>query len=139
MAPQTRLRMTKQRRVILDQLRKLKSHPCADEVYRRVRRFLPRISLGTVYRNLEVLSQQGMVQKVDLGGPQRRYDGDVTTHYHVRCVECGRVEDAPVRPMRSVEERLRRLSDYEILGHRVEFIGLCPECKVRRKRETSKR
>jgi len=89
--------MTKQRRVILDELRKLKSHPSADELYRRVRRFLPRISLGTVYRNLEVLSQQGVVQKVELGGPQRRYDGDATTHYHVRCVECGRVEDAPVK------------------------------------------
>ena len=139
MAPQTTLRMTKQRRVILDELRKLKSHPSADELYRRVRRFLPRISLGTVYRNLEVLSQRGIVQKVELGGPQRRYDGDVTTHYHVRCVECGRVEDAPVKPVRSLEKRLRRLSDYEILGHRVEFIGLCPECKVRRKKQAPKR
>jgi Fur family ferric uptake transcriptional regulator len=139
MAPQTTLRMTKQRRVILDELRKLKSHPSADEVYRRVRRFLPRISLGTVYRNLEVLSQEGVVQKVELGGPQRRYDGDITTHYHVRCIECGRVEDAPVKPTKSVEERLRRLSDYEILGHRVEFIGLCPKCKVQRKKRASKK
>ena len=98
--------MTKQRRVILDEFRKLKSHPSADELYGRVRRLLPRISLGTVYRNLEVLSQQGVVQKVELGGPQRRYDGDITTHYHVRCVECGRVEDAPVKPVRSVEKRL---------------------------------
>jgi len=64
-------RMTRQRRIILEELRKVDSHPTADEVYEMVRRQLPRISLGTVYRNLEILSREGLIQKVVLGARRR--------------------------------------------------------------------
>ena len=67
----------------------------ADEVYSRVRRRLPNISLGTVYRNLDVLSQAGFVRKLCLGGGQRRYDGRLGRHYHVRCAGCGVISDIP--------------------------------------------
>jgi Fur family ferric uptake transcriptional regulator len=121
--------MTRQRQVILEELRKVSSHPTADEVYEMVRRRLPRVSLGTVYRNLEMLSERGMIQRLDVGGTRRRYDGNVGDHYHVRCVSCGRVEDVSVEPAAGVENAVRGVSDYEILGHRLEFIGLCPQCK----------
>ena len=121
--------MTRQRQVILEALRKVDSHPTAGEVYDMVRRRLPRVSLGTVYRNLEMLSEYGMIQKLELGGTQRRFDGNVRDHYHVRCIHCGHLEDAPVEPVAAVESALRRVSDYEIIGHRLEFIGLCPQCK----------
>ncbi len=122
-------RMTRQRRTILEELRKVNSHPPADEVYKLVRRRLPRISLGTVYRNLETLSSRGLIRKLELGGSQRRFDGDIRNHYHVRCVCCGHVEDVPVEPVAELENVLRGLSDFEVIGHRLEFIGLCPECK----------
>ncbi len=121
--------MTRQRQVILEELGKVRSHPTADEVYDMVRRRLPRVSLGTVYRNLEMLSELGMIRKLELGGSRRRFDGNVRDHYHVRCISCGRLEDAPVKSVAPVEDALRRVTDYEIIGHRLEFIGLCPQCK----------
>ena len=127
--PKRKHRMTRQRRVILDAVRELDSHPTADEVYGIVRQQLPRISLGTVYRNLEILSELNLTQKLELGGSQKRFDGDIRKHYHVRCTRCGRVEDAPIKPLDSIENALQGISDYEIMGHRLEFIGLCPQCK----------
>ena len=121
--------MTRQRRVILEEIRKINAHPTADEVYERARRRLPRISLGTVYRNLETLSEWGMIQKLELGGTQKRFDGKVENHYHVHCIRCGTIEDAPMEPLTHIEKGLRRTSDYEIIGTRLEFIGVCPRCK----------
>jgi Fur family ferric uptake transcriptional regulator len=121
--------MTRQRRTILEELRKVNSHPPADEVYKLVRRRLPRISLGTVYRNLETLSGRGLIRKLELGGSQRRFDGHIKNHYHVRCVRCGDVEDVPVEPVAELEGLLHGVSDYKVIGHRLEFVGLCPQCK----------
>jgi Fur family transcriptional regulator, ferric uptake regulator len=122
-------RSTKQRQVILDELRKLCTHPTADEVYEMVRCQLPRISLGTVYRNLEMLAAHGVIQKVDTSGTQRRFDGNPAPHYHIRCMGCGKVDDVPVESIPSIEELVRDVSDYEILGYRLEFRGLCPQCQ----------
>ncbi|MBW2147397.1 MAG: transcriptional repressor [Deltaproteobacteria bacterium] len=124
-----KIRMTQQRRFILEELRRIRSHPSADEIYEKVRRRLPRISLGTVYRNLNILTECGMIQRLETGSAQRLFDGDPRAHYHLRCVVCGRVEDAPVEPIIAIEDALRELSDYEIIGHRLEFIGVCPHCK----------
>lgn len=124
-----RFRMTRQRRIILEELRKLHSHPTADEVYDTVRKRIPRISLGTVYRNLEILSQWGLAQKLDLAGSPRRFDGSTEEHYHVRCVRCGEVQDLPVEPLGDLEEPIRCNTDFEIIGHRLNFIGYCPTCK----------
>lgn len=122
-------RMTRQRRVVLEELRKVDSHPTADEVYEMVRRRMPKISLGTVYRNLEILSREGLVQKVVLGGTQKRFDGTPGAHYHVRCVLCGRVDDIEAESIPDLERSLRCVSEYEITGHRIEFTGVCPLCK----------
>jgi len=124
-----KFRITRQRQVILEELRKVTTHPTADEVCQLVRRRLPRISLGTVYRNLEMLADCGLVQKLELAGAQRRFDGNVENHYHVRCNGCTRVEDLPVKPLPISESELRGITNFEITGHRVEFFGWCPDCK----------
>ncbi len=121
--------MTRQRRVILEELRKLDSHPTADEVYEMARGRLPRISLGTVYRNLEILSECGLIRKLELGGTQKRFDGNLRNHYHVRCIRCGSIEDVPLEPLTTIENAIRKVSDYEIIGTRLEFIGVCPRCR----------
>ena len=122
-------RMTHQRQVILEEVGKVNSHPTADEVYEMVRKRLPRISLGTVYRNLDILSESGLIQKIAPVSNQMRFDGDTSTHYHMRCIDCGKVEDAPIDPLESLERALKDLSDYSILGHRLEFMGRCSECR----------
>ena len=121
-------RMTRQRQIILEELRTVDSHPSADEVYEMVRKRLPRISLGTVYRNLEILSELGEIQKLELGGDLKRFDRKPNKHYHIRCMNCGRVDDAPIAPLNQVEDELYGTTVFTIIGHRLEFEGLCPRC-----------
>lgn len=127
--PHPKLRMTRQRRVILEEVRSLRSHPTAEEVYERVRTQLPRISLATIYRNLEKLSECGLLHRLELSGPRRRYDDRPGHHYHVRCLRCGGMQDVETGSLRAVESSVGRASRYKILGHRLEFVGLCPRCK----------
>ncbi|MFH1033130.1 MAG: transcriptional repressor [Pseudomonadota bacterium] len=121
--------MTTQRQVILEELRKLKSHPTAGELCQIVRQRLPRISLGTVYRNLEILSRSGVVLKLDVAGLEMRFDGTVDNHYHVRCLGCGRVADVDMGLLEGLEQTIGQHSDFEVLGHRLEFVGHCPACR----------
>jgi Fur family transcriptional regulator, ferric uptake regulator len=124
------LRMTRQRRVILEELAAVTSHPTADELYQRVRRRLPRVSLGTVYRNLEIMAQKGEIQRIGAAGTQRRFDATTAMHYHIRCTSCGRVADLPLKPVNRLEQEAARTSGFTISGHWAEFQGVCPECQV---------
>jgi Fe2+ or Zn2+ uptake regulation protein len=123
-----KMRMTRQRKIILEELQNQKTHPSADEIYQMVRRRMPRISLGTVYRNLEVLVNMGEIQKLNLSGALKRYDWDTNRHYHIRCVRCDRVDDAPIAPLNQLEDELYEATVFEIIGHNLEFTGLCPKC-----------
>lgn len=124
-------RTTRQRRIILEQLRALKTHPTADELYLMVRQVLPRVSLGTVYRNLDVLHRQGHVLR--LAGPQTRFDGSVHPHYHVRCVECGQVRDIQVRAGADLKAAVRDAAGFEVTGVHMEFVGRCSRCRKARR------
>lgn len=123
-----KMRMTKQRSLILDVLRSENTHPTADVIYEMVRKKMPKISLGTVYRNLEILTAIGEIQTLELSGSQKRYDGIANKHYHIRCLHCDRVDDAPIAPLQRLEDELYESTVYTIMGHRLEFVGLCPEC-----------
>jgi Fur family ferric uptake transcriptional regulator len=124
-----KLKMTKQRKVIVEELNKLKSHPTATVLYELVRQRLPRISLGTIYRNLDLLAEAGIIQKLETAGTQKRFDGTVENHYHVRCVKCGQVDDLPFSLLEDIEDALHGISDYKILSHRLEFQGICASCQ----------
>jgi Fur family ferric uptake transcriptional regulator len=121
--------------VILEELRMVKTHPTATELQQLARQRLPRISLGTVYRNLERLTQLGLVRKLDTGGGEARYDGDCDPHYHVRCVHCGRMDDAHGLSDDPVKDTIKTLDGYEILGYRLQFEGICPACQSRPSRQ----
>lgn len=121
--------MTRQRSVVLEELRKVKSHPTADELHAIVRRRLPRISLGTVYRNLEYLLAAGSISRLESSGSMR-FDGDVSSHQHVRCVFCGRIADiAPVSIPGPGDDSVDSFAF--IVGARVVFDGVCRQCAVR--------
>jgi len=121
-------RMTVQRRVILEELKKLHTHPTAAELYEKVGARLPRVSLGTVYRNLESLSREGAALKLDLGSGPSRYDFRTESHNHIRCVKCGRVDDIMTSGFGLSVEKFKPLTHYQILGFELEFLGLCPKC-----------
>jgi len=122
-------RNTRQRQVILEELRKLTSHPTAVALYEIVRRRLPKVSLATVYRNLELLDRTGEIQKLDAGAAEARFDGSSERHDHIRCVKCGRVGDISGPPLELSLDVKDDYGGYRVLGHRVEFIGVCPECE----------
>lgn len=121
--------MTKQRALILEELRGTTSHPTADEIYAMVRAKLPHISLGTVYRNLELLAETDQVLKLEYAGFQKRFDGNVNPHAHVRCERCGKVADVMGNvPAVGVPAELD-VPGFKINSARVEFFGICKACQ----------
>jgi len=125
-----RQRRSRQRELILGIVRSTMDHPTAEWVYRQARRRLPRISLGTVYRNLKELADEGVLRELHTGGEPARFDGNTGQHYHIRCLACGRVNDLPISVDRHVEEVAGRAVNYRILGHHVEVVGICPSCEA---------
>ncbi len=122
-------RTTRQRSAILEDLQNTKAHPTAWEVFDAVRYRLPRISLGTVYRNLDKLCEQGLVQKLDLNDEVARYDVTIERHYHLKCAVCGGVIDLPIEVDRFVDEAVAACAEFEITGYSVDFSGVCPDCR----------
>ncbi len=122
------MRMTKQRRAILEVLQGTRNHPSADWVFQKVRRRLPNISLATVYRNLHQLAAAGLLQELPVGEHVSRFDADTSLHYHVRCLRCGRIDDLKVPADEHLEKAARRATDFTILTHHVKFLGYCPKC-----------
>jgi Fur family ferric uptake transcriptional regulator len=122
------MRLTSQRQIILEELKKVKSHPTADEMYDMVRKRLPRIGLATVYRNLELLAKLGIIRKLEVDGKQKRFDGDISPHYHIRCIKCNQVDDIFIKMDRGLEKSAASCCDYKILDHHVQFSGICSKC-----------
>ncbi len=122
-------RKSKQKEAIFKALKGTTSHPTAEWVYERVRREIPNISLGTVYRDLELLKQEGEILKLGLAGSQSRFDGKAENHYHFRCLKCGRIFDVNGPVDKEIDERLAQKTGFTVFEHRLEFHGLCKNCQ----------
>ncbi|MGE5276226.1 MAG: Fur family transcriptional regulator [Acidobacteriota bacterium] len=129
-APQRR--ETRQRRVVYETVAATTSHPTAEWVYERVRRQMPRVSLGTVYRNLQVLVAEGRLRSWTRGRTTR-YDADVAPHDHFSCRRCGLLLDLERAPRVFSEERRLRARGHEIEERILEFVGICRNCRRNRK------
>jgi len=121
-------RMTQQRRIILEEIQKPGRHFSADEVFTVVRQRIPNISLATVYRNLEVLVQAGRITQFVTSDGLRRYDVGPQRHYHLHCVKCGRIWDLSADLFPNFEAIAKGTSGFRILGHVLEFEGICRNC-----------
>jgi Fur family transcriptional regulator, ferric uptake regulator len=132
-APTPMIRLTTQRQIILEELSKVKTHPTASELYDMVRKRLPRIGLGTVYRNLELMAESGMILKIEVGGTQKRFDATTDDHYHIRCSVCGKVDDIDVPVIKELVAQAATATPYVIQGHHVEFTGICSSCQKQQK------
>jgi len=122
------LRMTNQRDMILRELKKSKAHLTADELYGKVKKYMPRISLATVYRNLEILSEVKMIRKLEISGRQKRFDSELEDHDHIYCVQCHRIDNLNVSDSH-IELPIEKAQGYTITGRRLEVTGLCPRCQ----------
>ncbi len=126
------LRMTNQREMILQELKKSKEHLTADELYERVKRKMPRISLATVYRNLEILSEVGLIGKLEVSGRQKRFDYETQDHDHIYCIECHRVDNLELDREELGVISPASIGGYKVTGFRLEFAGLCSECRKKK-------
>ncbi|MCL4425796.1 MAG: transcriptional repressor [Firmicutes bacterium] len=129
-------RATRQRDAILKVLRSTKCHPTADWIYDQTRKVIPNISLGTVYRNLNILREMGEIMELNYGPDLSRYDGNPVNHYHFFCQSCGRVYDLEFPSQKGLDEAAEKSTGFQVLGHRLEFYGLCQECLARDKDKT---
>ena len=123
-------RMTKQKATIREILRSVENHPTAEWIYQEARKRIPGISLGTVYRNLNQLRDNGEILELNYGSTQSRFDGRNDNHYHFCCTYCGNVYDLPMPTIKSVETKAKAASGFLITGHRLEYYGLCKECQA---------
>ncbi|MBI4186147.1 MAG: transcriptional repressor [Chloroflexi bacterium] len=123
------VRKTKQRDVILRVLLGTASHPTADWIYEQVRKELPHISLGTVYRNLNLLKLEGKILELDLADSLSRFDGYAREHYHFRCERCGHIFDVDEPADEEIDKRVARSTGFTVSCHRLEFRGLCWDCQ----------
>lgn len=120
-------RNTKQRQLILEAVKARPDHPVADEIYQAVRALDPKISRSTVYRNLRLLAEDGELRSVQIPEADR-FDYRLERHHHLLCSRCGAVSDAPLAYQPQFD-LLAAQSGYQVEGHYIVFVGLCPKCQ----------
>lgn len=123
------MRNTRQRQVVLDIVRNTDAHPTADWVYEQARKVIPNISLGTVYRLLGRLQEEGAVVQIETGSRKSRFDGRPGPHQHVVCECCGTIADVPDLIDSAANERIEQITGFRVNAHRVEWLGVCPRCQ----------
>lgn len=133
MGTEVKQRDTKQRRLVLQVVRDRYDHPTADDIYDSVHAIDSRISKGTVYRNLNILADNGEIRHVRVPGADR-FDRTTEKHFHIQCTECGKVEDVPIDYMKEYDEVAARATGYRIKRHLTVFLGVCSDCQ--KKEET---
>lgn len=127
----TTLRQSKQRERILELLRSTDIHPSADWLYEKLKKEFPKLSPGTIYRNLAILIEQGLVNKIHFGSTYDRFEANIGPHYHLICQQCGRIMDFQMPGFDNLNSRANQLTDFEIHSHKIEFFGLCPDCRAK--------
>ena len=124
-------RDTRQREAVLLAVKGSSSHPTADQIYEKVRKQIPNISKGTVYRNLRVLQETGQITELNLNGVVTRYEARKEEHYHFRCDRCGQVFDLNEPINIEMNKRVSERTGLKIFYHQLEFSGLCQECNTK--------
>lgn len=122
------LKKSKQRDMIKAFLMGRKDHPTADVIYMNVRKQNPNISLGTVYRNLNLLADIGEIQRLRVGDGMDHFDADISPHYHFVCTECDSVIDLEMESIDTINDVAAKGFDGKIAGHVTYFYGTCSAC-----------
>ncbi|NLZ83367.1 MAG: transcriptional repressor [Clostridiales bacterium] len=122
------LKYSRQREAIKEYLSMTKDHPTADMIYVRIRKEYPNISLGTIYRNLNLLAEQGEIIRINYKDGGDHFDGNVEPHYHFVCKNCNNVLDLEMDSIEHINEIAGAGFKGKIEGSSTIFYGLCPEC-----------
>jgi len=123
-------RLTPQRIALLRLLAASDGHPSASQLYDQMKEQFPTTSLATVYKTLNVLKEMDEVLELGFSDDDNRYDGNKPyPHPHLICIRCHKIIDSEVSLAQSLIQEVAQSSGYQIVGHRLDFYGLCPECK----------
>jgi len=115
------------------------NHPTAQTIYDTLRKEIPKLSLGNVYRNLKILMEEGKIVKRDFGDNFEHYDSIISMHYHFICEKCKKVSDFMMPVQNYLTKRAQKISNHIIKGHSIEFFGTCDECARHRKKYSTKK
>lgn len=122
-------KVTPQRLAVYEVLANTKEHPNAEMIFNSLQATYPTMSLATVYKTIDILNEIGLVQILNAGEDSFRYDADMSNHAHVRCVECGRVDDVFDLDAAKVTREIEAGTRYRLTGQQFYFYGVCPECQ----------
>ena len=125
----TGVRITPQRHAILEYLIQSMAHPTADEIYKALEGKFPNMSVATVYNNLRVFREVGLVKELTYGDASSRFDFVTNDHYHMICEGCGKIVDFHYPGLDEIEHFAAQVTGYEVHTHRLEIYGTCPTCK----------
>lgn len=124
-----KLKLTPQRIAVYKYLRSTKEHPSAEIIYRALQPSYPTMSLATVYKALKTLVEVDLVQELNVGEGNFRYDGNIHPHPHIQCLHCGKVDDIEGTPLSDLNSKVNEYTEYEIISNQLYFYGICPNCK----------
>lgn len=122
------MKYSRQREQILEYVKSVKTHPTAETVYNEVRKKNPKISLGTVYRNLVFLAEQGNINRIRIADGKDRFDFDTSHHYHAICIKCKKVIDVYIDYLDDIDLKVSDITNLKVLSHDVIFYTICEEC-----------
>ncbi|WP_180235422.1 peroxide-responsive transcriptional repressor PerR [Bacillus cereus] len=128
MLKNTGVRITPQRHAILEYLVESMTHPTADDIYKALEGKFPNMSVATVYNNLRVFKEVGLVKELTYGDASSRFDYVTSQHYHLICEKCGKIVDFLYGGLEQLEEEAAKTTGFVINSHRLEIYGVCPEC-----------
>ena len=121
-------RHSRQRQRILELLNSVETHPTANWLYDKLRVEFPSLSMGNVYRNLNILVEQGLIGRIDFGSTFDRFDANIDPHYHFVCEECGAIVDLDLPVDNELNERVSKITNLKAQRHNIQFYGLCDKC-----------
>ena len=125
-------RLTPQRMAVLKILASSEGHPSVDKIYDQVKKSFPMTSLGTVYKTITLLKEMGEVLELGFSDGSNRYDGNKPyPHPHLICIKCKKIIDPEINTLKSLPKAVAENSGYKIVGHRLDFYGICPECQAK--------
>ncbi|WP_084599748.1 peroxide-responsive transcriptional repressor PerR [Pontibacillus chungwhensis] len=123
------VRITPQRHAVLEFLIDSMSHPTADDIYKALENKFPNMSVATVYNNLRVFREIGLVRELTYGDSSSRFDCNTSEHYHAICNNCGKIVDFHYPSLDEVESLAEQVTGFDVSNHRMEVYGICEECK----------
>lgn len=125
------VRITPQRHAVLEYLLNSMTHPTADDIYKALEGKFPNMSVATVYNNLRVLKDIGLVRELTYGDASSRFDCNTSDHYHIICNQCGKIVDFHYPSLEEVESLAEQVTGFDVSHHRLEVYGICNACKER--------